>query len=371
MTQNFLEVSQETSELFEILNISKTNIKKQNSIINQEAFDEPGKTVQPNFKQEMGPALSADIKNPKFLETLLAIKHEMNSLKKETPKHNIILEIWTNGSMHPRDAIYQGFKNLFKTFSKLNKVNTFMINPSIVNSLKNQGRLEGDSLTNYKNESKEKIISKDYYFKKLKQKEITSTLTDHLTLSPYSSNLLALNETNFLSTYMSPKLQNFYLNFKNLKSLSNNSGVATKKFLDGSVASKKSLTNGSPSENQKTTIVVDSLKNTKITKVSDNLEVNLWAQSDSSKLTLFGESSNLKTKKNFNKPKKNLESLEINSLNLSLRSYTYLKRLNINTVSDLKLFLDSYSNKIIDNNYIKLNQFALEEIKQSLIILNL
>lgn len=371
MTQNFLESSQETSELFEILNISKTNIKKQNSTINQKTFAEPGKTVEPNFKQEMGLPLSGDIKNPKFLETLLAIKHEMNLLKKETPKHNIILEIWTNGSMHPRDAIYQGFKNLFKTFSKLNKVNTFMINPSIVNSLKNQGHLEADSLTNYKNESQEKIISKDYYFKKLKQKEITSTLTDHLTLSPYSSNLLALNETNFLSTYMSPKLKNFYLNFNNLKSLSNNSGVDTIKFLDGSIASKKFSTNGSPSEIKKSTIVIDSLKNDKITKVSDNLEINSWTQSDSSKRALFGESSNSKTKQSFNEPKKNLESLEINSLNLSLRSYTYLKRLNINTVFDLKLFLNSYSNKIIDNNYLKLNQFALEEIKQSLKRLNL
>ena len=187
MTQHFLESSLEISELFEILNISKSNLKLENS-------------TQP---------ISSSIynKNSKFLETLLSLKHEINLLKKETPKHNIILEIWTNGSLHPRDAVYQAFKNLFKTFSKLNKVNTFMVNPLILKSLKDNDFLKKNHLpssrevnkkkeadktlfdNSYKNENKEKVISKDYYFKKIKQNEIMPIVTDQLSLNNYSSNL--------------------------------------------------------------------------------------------------------------------------------------------------------------------------------------
>jgi DNA-directed RNA polymerase alpha subunit len=55
------------------------------------------------------------------IETILELKREINNLKKETIKHNIILEIWTNGSIHPRDALYQGFKMLL-SFHKLKKL---------------------------------------------------------------------------------------------------------------------------------------------------------------------------------------------------------------------------------------------------------
>lgn len=36
-------------------------------------------------------------------------------------KNNIILEIWTNGSIHPRQALYESCKNLLSLFSKLEK----------------------------------------------------------------------------------------------------------------------------------------------------------------------------------------------------------------------------------------------------------
>ena len=44
------------------------------------------------------------------------------SLKTEGLKHNITLEIWTNGSLHPREAMYQAFKHLVTLFSKLKKI---------------------------------------------------------------------------------------------------------------------------------------------------------------------------------------------------------------------------------------------------------
>ena len=371
MTQNFLESSLQTSELFELLNISKTNIRVGNSnqLPTSTNLEEQSFPFSPTDWQvdSIIPGSTKSLeniyqtiynKNPKFLETLLSIKHEMNLLKREIPKHNIILEIWTNGSMHPRDAIYQAFKNLFKTFSKLNKVNAFMINPSIINSLKSnvpQEYLKRDpflvdsdskllSEKYSKNENNQKIISKDYYLKKIKQKEITSTLIDNLALNPDASNLVALNETNFLATYMSPKLKNYYLSFNNLKLLANNSDLSisdrqTNK-INPLIYSKKTSTISSESEKNNTNFKIDKQINDKTTKIRD------FTKSD-------------------------LSSLEINSLNLSLRSYTYLKRLNIHTISDLILFLNSYNNKTIDNKYLKLNQFSLEEINRSLKKLNL
>jgi len=34
-----------------------------------------------------------------------------------SPKQVVLLEIWTNGSLHPRDALLMAFKNLSYTFS--------------------------------------------------------------------------------------------------------------------------------------------------------------------------------------------------------------------------------------------------------------
>jgi len=40
----------------------------------------------------------------------------------KTPlKNNIIIEVWTNGSIHPRQALYEACKNLLSLFSKLEK----------------------------------------------------------------------------------------------------------------------------------------------------------------------------------------------------------------------------------------------------------
>ena len=44
-----------------------------------------------------------------------------DNLIKTPLKNNIILEIWTNGSIHPRQALYEACKNLLSLFSKLEK----------------------------------------------------------------------------------------------------------------------------------------------------------------------------------------------------------------------------------------------------------
>jgi DNA-directed RNA polymerase alpha subunit len=47
------------------------------------------------------------------------ISNYLHPLKKPNSLHNIILEIWTNGSIHPREALYFGFQNLSTTFLNL------------------------------------------------------------------------------------------------------------------------------------------------------------------------------------------------------------------------------------------------------------
>ena len=325
MTQTSFETSIETLELFEILNIPKTetqliDLNRENNIGSLNGLITPQN-------------LSLYNKNPKILENILSIKRDINSLKNEIPKHNIIFEIWTNGSIHPRDAIYQAFKNLFKIFSKLNKLNTFMVNPLIVNSL--QGNIS-------KNTIKDKEIKKNYYFKKIKQNEVSSTFTEspQLMTTTMASNLLPLNETTFLSTYMSPKLKNYYLGVNNLKSL----------------PKKQPVSNITQFNNLETTILSGNEHKKNIT--IKTLEV------PSSIIISDNEAAG--SQPIMQAVTKNLDYLNINILNLSLRSYTYLKRLNINTIADVKSFLNSYSLKPLSEQYMKLSKTCLEEIKQSL-----
>ena len=272
-------------------------------------------------------------KNSIFLENILEIKNDINFLKKETPKHNIIFEVWTNGSIHPRDAIYQGFKNLVRIFTKLNKINAFMVNPLTLNSLENNflntKEINSTACMNPFG-IHAAAIKKKFFLKKIKQNEISSTITDPLMLATETSNLITLNDISFLSTYMEPKLKNFYFNTDSNKwarTLSNNKD--------------KSVTSSEKKEN----IAAASLK------------------------IMQAASSNFSLLSNENIQSQSLKTLNINLqqdigiLNLSLRSFSILKRLNINTVKQLKEFLIS-NNKSLGLN--KLSKICLEEIEQSL-----
>jgi len=55
-------------------------------------------------------------------ENNFKIKNLKTIQSKIDKKHNLVLEIWTNGSVHPRDALYQAIKNILIIFSKLKQV---------------------------------------------------------------------------------------------------------------------------------------------------------------------------------------------------------------------------------------------------------
>jgi DNA-directed RNA polymerase subunit alpha len=54
--------------------------------------------------------------------------------KNKQQTHVIILEIWTNGSIHPREALSQAINELLLTFSNLSEMN--LINNSVAKSIK-------------------------------------------------------------------------------------------------------------------------------------------------------------------------------------------------------------------------------------------
>ena len=299
-------------------------------------------------------------KNSIFLENILELKNEINFLKKETPKHNIIFEIWTNGSMHPRDAIYQGFKNLVRIFSKLNKINAFMIKPLTLSSLEN------NFLNN--NEINSAKIKKNYFLKKIKQNEIASTITDPLMLSTQTSNLTTLNDVSFLSTYMRPKLKNFYLTTcgdgsdhvamdsnkwsRGLSNVKDNNAAA---WMLGLAVSEHPAAWSNPFQGSTMQAAINSNE-----KDPEDRSLVTTVKEMPSNLTLLDNSSiqsQIPIIDNVNLKR------DIGILNLSLRSFSSLKRLNINTIKELKLFLIS-KNKSLD--FKKLSKICLEEIEQSL-----
>lgn len=65
-----------------------------------------------------------------FVDTysITDIRKMLNSIhpiKKQESLHNIVIEIWTNGSLHPRDALYTALNNLASTFLNIKKIQSY------------------------------------------------------------------------------------------------------------------------------------------------------------------------------------------------------------------------------------------------------
>lgn len=197
IAQNKLQTSYETSELYETLVGLGPKLESM-----------PIKQRLNSMSLEGG--IEQDLLN------LLSLNQELSALTKETIKHNIILEIWTNGSLHPRDALNQALKNLIKVFIQLKNVQPF----SDTNLLLNSNLLTGipeDQINNIEgknawteapsgNKSTQHKMEQ-YLFKKMKMGELKNQFLE---------SLVPLNETNYLSTYVSPKVKSYYFDKKNL-----------------------------------------------------------------------------------------------------------------------------------------------------------
>jgi len=53
------------------------------------------------------------------------LSSSLHPLKKHNSLHNVVLEIWTNGSIHPRDALYIAFDKLSSAFLNMKKTQSY------------------------------------------------------------------------------------------------------------------------------------------------------------------------------------------------------------------------------------------------------
>lgn len=152
---------------------------------------------KPTEKQEQLASLNDDKRNA--LNMFLDYQRELKILKMATPKDNIILEIWTNGSLHPRDALYQSFANLIQVFSKLNEITPFL------NVLTHLPKLPPSKKMTKTNKKKWEPV-----LKQIKSGKIESSLIP---------SVIPVTTESYLGTYMTPRFRDFRILEKpNLKS---------------------------------------------------------------------------------------------------------------------------------------------------------
>jgi len=409
-SQTYFENSEETLELFETLNVNwgprgeayapprpkgsggeasprgiyiQSSKIKDNNIVEESNQSNilknktESKTTRILNQTLLSPALKIS------LENILKIKHEIINLKKEIPKHNIIFEVWTNGSIHPRDAIYEGLKNLVKLFSKLNKINSFQINPLYKSNLLYLNQIEPP----FASEAVQSTLE-------------VKTITTIPNISP-------LNETSFLSTYIAPKVRDSSL----INSLSKINIDTSKVGLNGldrssfeySQDSAPLLLPPTPTVGGGSYLVQhrQGFKTSAATRVvaTENFSRrggrslsgvgtcmvgSSWSGVEGgSKLNCeYKPNQSIKNKTLINATsndsksslrKKNIKNLDLGILSLSLRSYTCLRRLNINTINELIIFLRNNSLTNLSSTWSKtinsqkiISKFSLQEIEYSL-----
>jgi DNA-directed RNA polymerase alpha subunit len=249
IAQNKLQTSFKISELYDTL--SGLFIKE----LPNKAFGEPKKDsafikeVGSAYKKvgeyTRGEAVIVSNSTTQELTNLLELNQELSALTKETIKHNLILEIWTNGSIHPRDALNQALKNLINIFVQLKKIQgrsplsglsfsdinlsllphkkaSFGEDASNLNNLLNNNNIgahqqdfrvepslaELPNRSSVKNGGAPPIPNIGFYKILLKKIQMGELKSDE--------KLTPLNESTFLSTYISPKIRNYYFDKNNL-----------------------------------------------------------------------------------------------------------------------------------------------------------
>ena len=145
-------------------------------------------SLKESIEKQKGFSLLSDTKTDS-LNLFLDYQRELNLLKNNTPKDNILLEIWTNGSLHPRDALNQTFMNLMEVFSKLNEINPFL------HIFSHLSRLPSGKEIPKRNKKKWGPA-----LKQIKAGKIETSLIP---------SLIPVTSESYLATYMTPRFRDF------------------------------------------------------------------------------------------------------------------------------------------------------------------
>ena len=248
----------------------------------------------------------------------------MKSSAHQKSFHNIVLEIWTNGSLHPKEALSQALKELNQVVSEIAGLQQLW------------GATQNFNLQQFKYE-------RNYQKLDLLLNTYTSYNFMPLNNSFYSSNYSVLNKYNqkiakkSKIAQLSPVLNN------------QNWGDAPVSFppLRPQTTQKEGLTfapaplRAPEGEVRAKKFRERNFIEKSVGEAKNRMTLNFWGTTTSASAlgaTLHGGLTFAPVEvreKSQIRPEKNLSSLEISNLNLSLAIYTKLKRSNINTIGDL------------------------------------
>lgn len=232
---------------------------------------------------------------------------EMKTLKGFNIKHNIVLEIWTNGSIHPRQALYDSFKSLVTMFSKLYKI-------------KMLGSMFKSDITYTR------LLQNNYGVTEYTKTPISYKTNDPLKgLDNFTKvNTIPKNLLNYSSIGSLNSLKKLYLKNSRVskKESSQDKGHAIShgipRALHNGYKNNQAILRNSDKIKQALSPVVPY----QTTKEIGSLNVPI---SKTLKTSLTQSKRNIK----------NVLQLDIGSLNMPLRPYTCLKKANLNTVEDV------------------------------------
>ncbi len=286
---------------------------------------------------------SEEEKNPFFYFKLDAIFTPVNNVNfvvevddnLEEPKDRIILEIWTNGTIKPRDAIYEGAKALIKLFGSFQTILP-------IGNLLNLGNISQKSFT------EEKISNSFASFSE----------SDQISNLPYSQ------KYNFRSSYLySLRLQ--------IKEIPNAQKTSLNLISFFPQNWKKKYKNDNATflnkDLEKPSFLQDENLNNK--KLVNENQIFLSKNTDKIRKNALLQNLNLKKRENF-LLSNDLHFLDIENLDLSLRLFTLLKQANIHTLRDLTqysrkdlLSIKGLNNKFLDQIEKKLNKVEFSLLK--------
>ena len=281
----------------------------------------------------------------------------------EEPKDRIILEIWTNGTIKPRDAIYGGAKALIKLFGSFQTILP-------TGNLLNLGNISQKLTTEEKNLNSF-IPSAGGLFATRAQH------AEHLLAKPDRSeahqinNLPYAQKYNFKSSYLySLRLQTKETSVLNAqKNSSNFISFFPQNWKEHYKNGNPTLLKSSPLEEELENYDFLQNENSKSKKWINENNVFLSRHTNKTKKKTFLKNLSLKRKGNL-LLSNDLNFLDIENLDFSLRLFALLKQANIHTLRDLVqysrenlLLIKGLNHNFVDQIEKKLSKMELSLLK--------
>lgn len=327
-----------------------------------------------------------DLEKPFFcfkLDTIFTPVNNVNFVVEvennlEEPKDRIILEIWTNGTIKPRDAIYGGAKALIKLFGSFQTILPTGNFSNLGNVDKNQEKIS-NSWTSFNQASSDPI------YLGVTPKEGSP--------NEYATRAFAPRAVHFTTSNVTPFVKSTTTPFRGRPETEKDFGKSPQKynFRSSYLYSLRLQTKETLTFKAHSNFISFFPQNWKRDSKEKNRQLKKWSFLQNENLnnnkaitqyqSFLSKNTNKIEKKTFlkkvnlknreNSPLSNhLNSLDIENLDFSLRLFTLLKQANIHTLQDLVgysrqdlLLIKGLNNKFVDQINKKLNKIEYFLIK--------